>query len=251
MSGHSKWAQIKRQKGKADVKRGLVFTKLANAITITVKQGGGVTDPSQNFRLRLAIESARALNMPKENIERAIGRALRKEAGEIEEVLYEGFAPSGVALIIKAATDNKNRTTSEIKGIMERSGGTFASVGSVSWMFKDEGLINVLKNGKSFDEIFEIAAGSGAEDIREADDTVEIYTKPNELYVVKNFLEEKGLTVQNEQLYKNPTSTVEVKDSETAKKILLLIEKLEELDDVQNVYSNLEIPDRLLESIKS
>ncbi|MEM4230730.1 MAG: YebC/PmpR family DNA-binding transcriptional regulator [Candidatus Pacearchaeota archaeon] len=251
MSGHSKWSQIKRQKQKADVKRGLVFTKLANAITIAVRQGGGVTDVSQNFRLRLAIDAAKSVNMPKENIERAIQRAQKKEIGDLEEVIYEGFAPGGVALIIRAATDNRNRTTSEIKNLIEKNGGTFANVGSVSWMFKDQGLITVKKDNKSFDEIFGIAADLGVEDIKEAGEVVEIYTKPNDLYSKKNSLSEKGLIIQDAQLDKNPTSFVEIKDPEQAKRVISLVDKLEELEDVQNVYANFDIPDDIMQSLRS
>ena len=251
MSGHSKWSQIKRQKQKTDIKRGLVFTKIANAIMIAIRQGGGVTDVGQNFRLRLAVDAARSVNMPKENIQRSIQRALKKETGDIEEVVYEGFAVGGVAIIIKAATDNKNRTTSEIKNLIEKSGGTFATQGAVSWMFADQGLISIAKNNKSFDEIFETAADTGAEDIKESGNIVEVYTKPNELYRIKNSLSEKGLIVQDAQLCKNPTTSVEIKDPEIAQKAIALIDKLEELEDVQNVYANFEMSDSLMESIKS
>lgn len=251
MSGHSKWSQIKRQKQKTDVKRGLVFTKIANAIMIAVRQGGGVTDPSQNFKLRLAVDAARSVNMPKENIERAIQRALKKEAGDIEEVVYEGFAPGGVAVIIKAATDNKNRTTSEIKNLIEKNGGTFANQGAVSWMFVDQGLITVAKDNKSFDEVFETAVETGAEDIKESGSAVEVYTKPSDLYRIKNLLIEKGLIIQDAQLCKNPTTSTDIQDPQIAKKTIALIDKLEELEDVQSVYANFEMSDSLMESIKN
>lgn len=250
MSGHSKWSQIKRQKEKTDQKKGVTFTKLSNAIAIAVKSSGGVTSVDQNFRLRLAVDDARAFNMPKENIERAIKRGLAKEGGGIEEVIYEGFAPGGVAIVVKAATDNRNRTTSEIKTVIEKNGGTFASVGAVLWMFKDQGLITVQKDSKNFDEIFEAAADSGAEDLREGESVVEVYTKPSDLYKVKNSLSQKGLMVQSAQLYKNPLTYVQIKDAQTANKVLFLIDKLEELDDVQSVYANFDIPDGMLESKK-
>ncbi len=250
MSGHSKWAQIKRQKEKADIKRGVVFTKLANAIAIAVRQSGGIGEVNQNFRLRLAVDAAKAANMPKENIQRAIQRAVRKEVGELEEVTYEGFAPGGVAIIVRAITDSRNRTTSEVKGIIERNGGTFTAVGSVSWMFEDKGLIVVAKDGKSFDEVFETSVDSGAEDVKESDGLVEVYTKPDELYKVKNFLIEKGLKIQSAELYKTPMTIVKVEDSETAKKVLALIDKLDELDDVIRVYANFDIQDNLLDSLK-
>ncbi|MBI2420630.1 MAG: YebC/PmpR family DNA-binding transcriptional regulator, partial [Candidatus Levybacteria bacterium] len=153
MSGHSKWSTIKRQKGAADIKRGATFTKISNAITIAVKQGGGVGDPDQNPRLRLAVEMARSANMPKDNIERAIQRASNKGEGELQEVIYEGFAPGGVSVIVEAVTDNTNRTTSEVKSLFNKSGANFAQPGAVSYQFKQTGEIVIHKNGKSIDEI--------------------------------------------------------------------------------------------------
>src|SRR3989344_2104394 len=168
MSGHSKWSTIKRQKGVNDARRGQIFTKMGKAITIAVREGGG-GDPSSNFRLRLAMDTAKSVNMPKENIERAIERGLGKSgAADIETVTYEGYAPGKVALIIEAATDNKNRTTPEIRGTIERAGGTFASPGAVAWMFAEQGLVTVDRGGKSFEEIFEAAASAGADDVEEA-----------------------------------------------------------------------------------
>src|SRR3990167_8037385 len=251
MSGHSKWSQIKRQKGAADIKRGQTFTKMANAITIAVREGGG-GDPASNFKLRLTIEQARSVNMPKENIKRAIERGLGSSASgvsQLEAVTYEGFGPAKVVLLISAVTDNRNRTTAEIKGVIEHSGGAFASPGAVSWMFTDEGVITVFKNGKSFDEVFDLAAEVGAEDVEEVGDAVIIYTKPNEIESIKNALSNKGLVVQGAELAKKPTSTVAITDSETAKKILNLMEKLEELEAVVKVWSNFDIPDELLKSV--
>lgn len=246
MSGHSKWSTIKRKKGVADAKRGQVFTKLANAITIATREGGG-GDPSSNFKLRLAIDQAKTANMPKDNIERAIDRGLGKGAGgNLESVAYEGYGPGKIAFIAQVTTDNRNRVSSEIKGVVEHAGGHFASFGAVSWMFEDVGLIVVGKNGKGADEIFEIAADSGAQDIEDAGDLVEIYTKPNELNKVRTMLSEAGLNVQSAELYKKPAQTVSIEDAETAKKVLGFVEKLEDLDDVQKVYSNFDIPDSLL-----
>jgi len=231
----------------ADVKRGQAFTKLGNAITIAVREGGG-GDPVSNFKLRLAIDQARAVNMPKENIQRAIDRGLGKGGGggQLESVAYEGYGPGKVGLIVEATTDNRNRALSEIRGVIEKSGGTFASLGAVSWMFKDQGLITVPRDGKSVDEIFEMAAEAGAEDVEEAGDLVEVYTKPTEIETVRRALLEKGLKAGSVELVKKPTTTVEIADPETAKKVLSLIEKLEELDDVQKVYSNFDIPDEIL-----
>ncbi len=241
MSGHSKWSQIKRQKGVADVKRGATFTKVANAITVAVREGGG-GDPASNFKLRLVMDQARAVNMPKDNIQRAIDRGLGKGTeGALDSVTYEGYGPGKVALVIEAVTDNKNRTTPEVKSVMERSGGSFVTPGTISWMFSDSGLITVAKGGKSFDELFEAAVDAGADDVEDGDGVVEVYTKPNELDKVKNTLLEKGLEIQSAELAKRPTTTVEVKDEDTAKKIFDLMEKLEALDDVQKVWSNFEI----------
>ena len=246
MSGHSKWSTIKRKKGVADAKRGQVFTKLANAVTIAVREGGG-GDQSSNFKLRLAIDQAKSANMPKDNIERAIDRGLGQGAGgQIESVAYEGYGPGKIAFIAQVTTDNRNRASSQIKSVVERTGGHFASLGAVSWMFEDTGLIVVGKGAKTADEIFEIAADSGAQDIEDVDDAVEIYTKPNELDKVRVALSEAGLNIQSAELYKKPTQTVKIKDVETAGKVLAFIEKLEDLDDVQKVYSNFDIPEDLL-----
>lgn len=250
MSGHSKWSTIKRQKGAADIKRGQVFTKMGNAITIAVREGGGA-DPTTNFKLRLAIEQARSVNMPKDNIQRAIDRGLGKGgAGQLESVLYEGYGPGKVALIVEATTDNRNRTTSEVKNTIERNGGNFATPGAVSWMFVDVGLVTVPKNGKTLDEIFEIAVDAGVEDVEETDREVEVYTKPEEVEKVKNVLSEKGLVIKSAEIFKKPTTTVKIDDQDTAKKVLNLMDKLEDLDDVQKVYSNFDIPDNLLEGMQ-
>lgn len=251
MSGHSKWSTIKRQKGATDIKRGQVFTKFGNAITIAAREGGG-GDPASNFKLRLAIDQARAANMPKENIQRAIDRGLGKGAGagQLESVVYEGYGPGKVALIVEAVTDNRNRTTSEVRNLIERSGGSFVSPGAVSWMFTDEGVLVVPKDGKSFDEIFDLAAEARAEDVEEAGDVVNIYTKPSELDVVKKNLESRGLNPQSAEISKKAATTVTIKDSEAAKKILDLMDKLEGLDDVQKVWSNFDIPEGVLIKVR-
>ena len=246
MSGHSKWSTIKRQKGLNDAKRGKVFTKLGNAITIAVREGDG-GDPASNFRLRLAVEQARAANMPKENITRSVERGLGRSGGAaLETVTYEGYAPGKVALVVEAATDNRNRTTPEIRGLIERAGGTFASPGAVFWMFSEQGLVTVDKGGKSFDEIFEAAVEASAEDVEDAGDLVEVFTKPAEVEKVKNALVAKGLIVKSVEIFKKPTTVQTVGDADLAKKVLSLVEKLEELDDVQKVYANFDIPDEVL-----
>lgn len=248
MSGHSKWSTIKRQKGVADAKRGREFTKLGNAITIAVREGGGSGDPAINFKLRLAMDQARIANMPKENIQRAIDRGLGRggAGGQLETVTYEGYAPGKVALVIGVLTDNKNRAISEVRGILEKNGGTFASTGAVSWMFTDVGLINVNKNDKTVDDVLEAAVEAGAEDVEDAGEFVEVFTKPNEVGAVKKRLEASGFTVKSAELFKRPTTIVEITDSQTAKKVLSVIEKIEDLDDVSKVYANFDIPDEIL-----
>lgn len=238
MSGHSKWSTIKRQKGVADAKRGAVFTKISNAITIAVKAGGGVTDPNQNPRLRLAVESARANNMPKDNIERAIERAAARGAGELTEVVYEGFAPGGVSVMIEAVTDNTNRTTSEVKSIFNKSGASFGSPGSVAYQFEQSGEISVKKNGKSIDEIFLSAAELGAEDIEDGEGEAIVYTKISDLTKIKDGLSGEGFEVVSAELSRKPVSEIEVGEAEKDK-ILTFLATLEEMDDVQKVYSNI------------
>lgn len=239
MSGHSKWSTIKRQKGLKDQKRGKTFTKLAMAITIAVKQGGGISDPASNFRLRLAIDAARAANMPKENIERAINKASGGLAGDIHEVLYEGFAQGGVAVIVEAATDNPMRTTSEVKSIFNKAGASFGQPGSVSYLFKHIGRIIVKKGGLSFDEIFALAVELGAEDIEEVEDEIFIYTSIKALAKVKDAFSNANIEVVEADLIREPIVAVEVTDQEKLNKIEHFINTLEELDDILKVYTNL------------
>ena len=240
MSGHSKWSTIKRQKGINDQKRGKTFTKLAMAITIAVKQGGGIGDPASNFRLRLAIDAARSANMPKDNIERSIKRATEKDAGDIQEVLYEGFAPGGVSIIIEAATDNSMRTTSEIKSLFNKSGASFGQPGSVAYQFKHVGRIIAKKNSKSFDDIFALAVDSGAEDIEEVGEEVFIYTSMQDLSKVKDEITAKGVEIAEADLIREAVMTTEVTDSEKLTKLETFVNTLEEMDDVQKVYTNLQ-----------
>lgn len=239
MSGHSKWATIKRQKSLNDQKRGKTFTKLANAITIAVKQGGGIGDPNSNFRLRLAIDAARASNMPKENIERAIKRATEGKSGAFEEVIYEGFAPGGVSVIIEAATDNSMRTTSEVKSVFNKAGASFGQPGSVSYQFKHIGRIIVKKGEKTFDEIFSLAADDGADDIEEVLDEVFIYTPLQSLTKIKDALSSAGLEIVEADLIRAPIIKVEVNEEDKLSKIENFVSTLEEMDDVQKVYTNL------------
>ncbi|TSC54087.1 MAG: hypothetical protein LiPW16_160 [Microgenomates group bacterium LiPW_16] len=245
MSGHSKWSQIKRQKGLADQKRGQAFTKLAN-ITIAVRAGGGITDPNSNFKLRLAIEKAKALNMPKENIQRAIERAKGAGARELEEVIYEGFGPSGVAILIEVATDNRQRTAQEIKNIFENSGGRLAGPGATAYLFQNVGMISVALAGKTVDEVMEQAIEAGAQDLEEAGEEILIYTKPEELHQVQEKLTQAGLKIVEAELTFKPVSTIPITTSAEAAKILSFLEKLEANEDVQRVFANFDIPDEIL-----
>lgn len=238
MSGHSKWSTIKRQKGVMDAKRGQTFTKLSNAITIAVRQGGGITDPESNFKLRLAMDKARGANMPKENIERAIQRAAGKQADDVTELIYEGFGPGGVAVIVETVTDNKQRTYSEVKNIFDKNGGTLGSTGSVSYMFKRSGEIIIPKNGKSSDDLLSIGLDAGVEDMEEEEEAVIFYTEPSDLVNVKKTLEGQGLNIENAELSFRPSVYSELNE-EAGEKVSSLVEKLEDLDDVQKVYTNL------------
>lgn len=237
MSGHSKWSTIKRQKGVADVKRGNLFTKLSNAITIAVKQGAG-SDSNSNFKLRLAMDRARAANMPKENIERAIKRAQGKQEGEFDELLYEGFGPGGVAVIVEAVTDNKQRTVSEVKNVFEKSGGSLGNPGSVSYLFKKKGVVATKKNGISSEELLSNGIDAHVEDMEEESERVIYYIDPQNFSSAKTILEGKGLEVISAEIIYEPTTFVD-QNQETQVQVLNLIDTLSELDDVQKVYTNL------------
>jgi YebC/PmpR family DNA-binding regulatory protein len=238
MSGHSKWSTIKRQKGVKDQKKGLTFTKLANAITIAVKQGGGLGDPDQNFRLRLAVDAARASNMPKENIERAIQRAVDKGGGDLQEAVYEGFAPGGVSVMVEAATDNPARTTAEVKSVFNKNNASFGQPGSVSYQFRQIGRIIVSKD-REFDEIFNIALEAGADDIDEEGSEVFIYTKYADLSKVRHELVEKGISIVEADVMREPQAKMEIDDPAMLSKVENFVNLLEGLDDVLKVYTNL------------
>lgn len=249
MAGHSKWHNIRHKKAKMDAKRGQIFTKLIREITVAAREGGG--DPEFNPRLRMAIEKAKQHNMPAENIERAI----KKGTGELEgityeEVSYEGYGPEGVAIIVECLTDNRNRTTGEIRHIFSKHGGNLGASGCVSFMFEDKGVILVSKEGVDEEIIFEKAIEAGAEDvIMEDENYYEIRTAPTDLYAVKEKLEKEDLKIEKAELTKIPTTTVEVKNQETAEKLMKLLEALEDQDDVQKVYSNFEISDEMMSKL--
>lgn len=246
MSGHSKWSTIKRQKGANDHKRGQIFTKMANAIIVEVRNSGN-GDITQNFKLRLLVDKARSVNMPKDNIERAIERGVGKgDKQDFDEVVYEGFAPGGVSFIAEAVTDNKQRTTPEVKNMIEKNGGTLGSVGSVAYQFITKGMIHVLKSGKTLDDIFLNACDLGAEDVEDSEDSVVVYTAVEDLRKVRDGLATLGLQIQDAGLFRKPTVSVTIADKETAQKTIAFLEKLEDMDDIQKVYANVIIPDTLL-----
>jgi YebC/PmpR family DNA-binding regulatory protein len=246
MSGHSKWSTIKRQKESKDAKRGQVFTKLAKSITVAVLAGGGITDPEKNFRLRLAVDKARALNVPKENIARAIAKGGGGKVGaNWSEVTYEGYGPESIAVIVEAATDNKNRTTSEIKNIFERGGGSISSPGAVAFQFKKMGFISVEKT-ESLDEQILKLMDLEVEDVQEAIDAIEVYVKPEQLRETRNKIEQLGFKVLSEELTMEAINEVQINDLQKAEKILKFTESLEEHDDVQKVYANFNIADEIL-----
>ncbi len=250
MSGHSKWSTIKRQKGAADIKRGQTFTKLANAITIAVKMGGS-GDPESNPRLRMEMEEAKAVNMPKDNVQRAIDRGLGKLPGQtLEEVLYECFGPGKVAFLVEGVTDNKLRTLQEVKNIFERGGGAMGGQGSVAYMFNRYGEIKVTgKGGSVEDEMLELI-DLGAEDVEDyLEENIQrylVYTQSSELNTMGNKITQAGFGVESQELVYKPNILVPINDPEIAKKVLEFSEKLEELDDVQKVYANFDIPEELV-----
>jgi|UniRef100_A0A832DHI7 YebC/PmpR family DNA-binding regulatory protein len=239
MSGHSKWATIKRKKAALDAKKGKIFTKLIKEITIAARQGGG--DPAGNPRLRLAIDNAKSENMPAENIERAI----KKATGELEgvtyhELTYEGYGPAGVAMLVEVATDNKNRTVAEVRHIFSKHGGSLGETGSVAWMFERKGVITLPKQDKSEDDILAIVLDAGADDLQTEEEFYEITTSIENFESVRKALQENNLKVDNASLQWVAKNTLQVK-GEDAEKVMKLIEALEDCDDVQNVYSNADI----------
>ncbi len=248
MAGHSHWAQIKRKKAAQDAKRGKIFTKLIREIMVAARMGGG--DPSANPRLRAAIQAAKAANMPKENIERAIRKGTGQEPGTTwEEVTYEGYGPGGVAVLIKSVTDNKRRTVSELRHIFSKCGGNLAEPGAVAWVFEQKGLILVNRNDTDEEKLLEAALEAGAEDVREYESEFEIITLPEDLENVKKALEEAGFVIQSARVTMVPKSTVKIEDEKTAQQMLRLMETLEDHDDVQQVYANFDIPDELMERV--
>jgi YebC/PmpR family DNA-binding regulatory protein len=250
MSGHSHWAGIKHKKAAIDAKRGKVWSKVARMIIVAARAGGG--EPSANLALRYAIDKAKSVNMPKDTIEKAI----KKGTGEVNgvnftEVVYEGYGPGGVAIMVEVLTDNRNRTAPEIKRIFERHGGAIGTSGCVNWMFSKKGLITVKTAGVNEDELMEIALTAGADDMKNTGELFEITCGLASYEQLKNTLEEKGIAIEVSEISMVPQNTVPVSDAATAKKIISLMEAFEDDDDVQNTYANFDIPDEIMSKVES
>jgi YebC/PmpR family DNA-binding regulatory protein len=244
MSGHNKWAKIKRKKGVNDAKRGRIFTRLIKEMTIAARAGGG--DLRGNPRLRLAIEKAQAANMPAENIKRAIQRGTGELPGiTYEEVSYEGYGPGGVALIMESVTDNKNRTVSEIRHLLERNNGKFGAANSVAWMFHRKGIIHVSKSNYNEDDLLNIILEAGADDMKTDEEMYEIVTSPDNFETVRQSLESKNIKMEDAEIQLMPENTVKV-DGKDAEQVLKLLETLEDHEDIQHVYSNFDIDEKIL-----
>lgn len=249
MSGHSKWAGIKHKKALADAKKGQMYTKLIKEITVAAREGGG--NPETNFKLRAVMTKAKELNMPSDNVKMAIKRGTGELPGvTYETVMYEGYGPQGVAIMIQTLTDNKNRTTAEIRNIMSKKGGNLAGSGSVSWMFSQKGYILIDKSEAPEDEIFSIVLDAGAEDMKSDAKNYEVTTSIQNFEKVKAALQAKGIKWQVAETTMIPSSTIKLMGND-AKQILSLVEALEEHDDVQEVYANFDIPDEILEQLTS
>ena len=249
MSGHSKWHSIKHQKGVADARRGQLFTKLTREIIVAVREGG--SNPEANFRLRLAVQKARDNNMPLDNIERAIKRGSGElEGASLAEVVLEGYGPSGTAILVSALTDNRNRTIQEIRSAFTRHSSNLGESGCVAWLFDSKGLITVKAEGVDADELALTAIDAGAEDVKVESDYVEVYTRPDELETVRAALEQKGLSIESSELSMVPKTLVPLEEK-AALQALKLMERLEEIDEVQNVFSNADFPEAALEAFNT
>ena len=247
MSGHSKWSTIKRQKGVNDSKRSAMFTKVAREIAVAARAGGG--DPDANYRLRLAIDKARSINMPADNIKRAIEKATGGgDDDQYEEIVYEGYGPGGVAVLVEAATDNRNRTAAEVRSIFVKAGGQLAGSGAVAWQFEPRGLITVDREGADPDEVALAAIDAGAVDVDTEVDPIEIYTEPGDLESVRKTLEAAGVGVDGAESAMLAKQTVNL-DADHVRKAMRLVELLEDLDDVQRVTANVDIPEELLAEV--
>ena len=249
MSGHNKWSKIKRQKGVEDAKKGQIYTKLTREIIMAAKDGGA--DLESNFKLRLAVQKARDASMPKDNIERAIERGKGGAEGAVlEELMLEGYGPSGTAILVQTLSDNRNRTVQEVRNVFTRQGGSMGSAGCVAWLFDSKGVITVEAEDKDSDEITLQAIDAGADDVKVADGVIEIYTMPTELEIVRKGLEKSNIPAASAELSMIPKTTVDVEEK-AAIQTLKLLDKLEDLDDVQKVYSNVDFSDQVVNKYES
>ena len=249
MSGHSKWSSIKHQKGVTDARRGQLFTKLTREIIIAAREGGSNSDT--NFRLRLAVQKARDNNMPQDNVERSI----KKGSGELEgvtlsEIVLEGYGPSGAAILVKALSDNRNRTIQDVRSTFSRHGGSLGENGCVAWLFDQKGVISVKTDGADADELALNAIDAGAEDVKVEDDYVEVYTAPEDMETVRTALEAKGLSITSSEVSMVPKTMVQLEEK-PALQALKLLDKLEDIDEVQNVFSNADFPDSVMEAYQA
>jgi YebC/PmpR family DNA-binding regulatory protein len=248
LSGHSKWSTIKRKKEATDAKRGQIFTKFAKEIALAARDGG---DPDMNFKLRLVIDKAKAANMPKDNIERAIRRGAGLEKGDaLEEIAYEGYGPHGVALIILVVTDNRNRAVADIRRWFNKLGGSLGETGCVAWQFESKGYLTLEPDGLDHDEIFDIAVEWGADDVVFGSDLIEIFTSPDDFETVREAFRGRGIELESAEITLVPKTTISL-DDKKALQNMNLISALEDLDDVQQVYSNLDITDELMEEFEA
>jgi YebC/PmpR family DNA-binding regulatory protein len=251
VSGHSKWSSIKHKKGAADAKRGQLFSKLSRAIIVAAKEGGG--DPAANLALQNAIEKARSYSMPKDNIERAIakGSGADAEAASFETVVYEGYGPEGVAVLVEALTDNRNRTASEVRHAFTKFGGNLGTTGAVAWQFERRGVVLVSASGADEEELVTAAAEGGADDVELDGSSFVVTSTPESLSDVRRALQDGGFTVESVELAMVPKTTVAVSDESAARRIVKLVEGLEDTEDVQDVYANFDIPEDVLEAVAS
>ena len=249
MSGHSKWSSIKHKKGAADAKRGKLFSKLSRAIIVAAKEGG--PDPAGNLALQNAIEKARSYSMPKENIERAIARGAGEGAdgSSYETVVYEGYGPEGVAVLVEALTDNRNRTASDVRHLFTKHGGNLGATGAVAWQFERRGVVLVAADGVDEDELLLAAADAGADDVERDGSTFQVSSAPEALRAVREAIEAAGFPVESAELSMVPRTTVEIGDERVARAVVRLVESLEDADDVQDVYANFDIPEQVLEAV--
>jgi YebC/PmpR family DNA-binding regulatory protein len=251
VSGHSKWSSIKHKKGAADAKRGQLFSKLSRAIIVAAKEGG--PDPASNLALQNAIEKARSYSMPKDNIERAIqrGSGAGADAAAFETVVYEGYGPEGVAVLVEALTDNRNRTAADVRHLFAKHGGNLGASGVVAWQFERRGIVLVPADGADEDELMLAAAEGGADDVDRDGSTFQVSSAPEALSSVREAVEAAGFVVETAELSLVPKTTVAIEDEATARRVIHLVEGLEENDDVQEVYANFDIPERVLEAVAS